>query len=63
MKKLSVGFIIVATIVIIGELTIIDYSNLTWSKNRGSYLVIIGMIFTISALIISIRHEYNNKQN
>jgi len=63
MKKLSIGFIIAATIVILGELTIIDYSNLSWSENRGSYLVIVGMIFTISALILSIRHEKNNKQN
>jgi len=63
MRKLSIGFIIAATIVILGELTIIDYSNLSWSENRGSYLVIVGMIFTISALILSIRHEKNNKQN
>jgi len=63
MKKLSIGFIIAGTIVILGELIIIDYSNLTWSQNRSSYLVIIGMIFTITALILSIRHENNNKQN
>jgi len=63
MRKLSIGFIIAATIVILGELAIIDYSNLTWVKNRGSYLVIIGMIFTITALILSIRHENNKKQN
>jgi len=63
MKKLSVVFIIAATIVILGELTIIDYSNLTWSKNLSSYLVIAGMICAISALIFSIRHEKNNKKN
>ena len=63
MRKLSVGFIIAAAIVIIGELAIIDYSNLIGSKNRSSFLVIVGMVFTIFALIISIRHEKNNKQN
>ena len=57
MKKFRIGLIVVAVIVVIGELIIIDYSNLTWSKKMGSYLVIIGMILTISSLISSIRHD------
>ena len=61
MKKIRIGLIVVAVIVVIGELIIIDYSNLTWSKNMGSYLVIIGMIMTIFSLILSIR--YDKKQH
>ena len=57
MKKFRIGLIVVAVIVVIGELIIIDYSNLTWSKKMGSYFVIIGMILTISSLILSIRHD------
>ena len=57
MKKFRIGLIVVAVIVVIGELIIIDYSNLTWFKKMGSYLVIIGMILTISSLISSIRHD------
>ena len=57
MKKFRIGLIVVAVIVVIGELIIIDYSNLTWSKKMGSYRVIIGMILTISSLILSIRHD------
>ena len=57
MKKFRIGLIVVAVIVVIGELIIIDYSNLTWSKKMGSYLVIMGMILTISSLISSIRHD------
>ena len=57
MKKFRIGLIVFAVIVVIGELIIIDYSNLTWSKNLGSYLVIIGMIMTISSLILSIRRD------
>jgi hypothetical protein len=57
MKKFRIGLIVVAVIVVIGELIIIDYSNLTWFKKMGSYLVIIGMILTISSLILSIRHD------
>ena len=57
MKKFRIGLIVVAVIVVIGELIIIDYSNLTWYKKMGSYLVIIGMILTISSLILSLRHD------
>ena len=57
MKKFRIGLIVVAVIVVIGELIIIDYSNLTWSKKMGSYLVIIGMILTISSIILSIRND------
>ena len=63
MKKFRIGLIVVAVIVVIGELIIIDYSNLTWSKKMGSYLVIIGMILTISSLILSIRHDKKKRAN
>ena len=63
MKKLRVGLIVGAAIIILGELIIIDYSNLTWSNNLGSYLVIIGMICTISSLILSIRHDKKKRAN
>jgi len=63
MKKFRVGLIVGATIIILGELAIIDYGNLAWSKNLGSYLVIIGMICTISSLILSIRHDKKQRAN
>jgi hypothetical protein len=63
MKKFRIGLIVVAVIVVIGEFIIIDYSNLTWSNNLGSYLVIIGMICTISSLILSIKHDKKQQAN
>lgn len=57
MKKIRLGLIVCATILILGELAIIDYSNLTESKNLGAYLGILGMICTIIFLILSIRHD------
>ena len=33
----------------------LDYDNLSWSKNSGSYLGIISMIFVIHSLLIQIR--------
>lgn len=46
-NNIRVGLLVFAIVIIISELTIIDYSNLTWSKNLGSYLVIIGMLGNI----------------
>ena len=63
MKKFKVGLIVGATIIILAELTIIDYSSITWSKNMASYLTITGMIFTISSLILSIRHDKKQQAN
>jgi cadmium resistance protein CadD (predicted permease) len=63
MKKFRVGLIVGATILILGELAIIDYSNLTGSKNLGAYLGIIGMICTISILILSIKQDKKKQAN
>jgi F0F1-type ATP synthase assembly protein I len=63
MKKFRVGLIVGAIIVIIGELSIIDYDNMTLSKNWGLYLLLIGMIYTISSLILSIRREKKQQTN
>ena len=63
MKKFRVGLIVGAIIVIIGELSIIDYDNLTLSKNWGLYLLLLGMIYTISSLILSIRRDKKQQTN
>jgi len=63
MKKFRVGLVVGAIIVIIGELSIIDYDDLTLSKNWGLYLLLIGMIYTISSLILSIRHDKKQQTN
>jgi hypothetical protein len=57
MKKIKIGVIIAAIIVIIVNLTFIDYSNLNWLKNSGPYLGILAMICVILGGAISIRNE------
>jgi hypothetical protein len=57
MKKFRVGLIICAIIIIIAQLILIDYNNLTGIKNAGSYLGIISMIFLIILGIISYKHD------
>ena len=52
--------VLIAVILIIAQFVIIDYSNLSWSKNAGSYLGIASMIFLIISLIGSHWHEKRN---
>ena len=63
MKKFKIGLIVGATIMIIVNLTIIDYSNMTSSKNFAFYLMLPGLIYAISSLIISIRNDKKQQSN
>ena len=51
---------IFAVIIIAGQMTVVDYVDLSWSKNAGSYLGIISMILLILSMIYSIRYEKKN---
>jgi len=57
MKKLRVGLVIAAIILIIADLIFIDYSNLSWSKNFSAYCGIIGMSCVIIGMFIQIKHD------
>jgi hypothetical protein len=65
MRKFRIGSILFAVIIIIGQITLIDYSNLIWSRNAGSYLGIFAMICVILSMIFSNRYEKRklNKEN
>lgn len=62
MKKGRIGIIIFAIIVIIGQLTVMDYTNLSWTENAGSYLGIISMILLIISMIVSHKHELKSNK-
>lgn len=57
MKKLRVILFALAAIIITGQLFLIDYSNLSWSSNAGSYLSILSMLFLGISLVMSTRQE------
>ncbi len=61
MRKFSFGLIIFAFILLIGQLTVTDYSDLSWSNNAGSYLGVLSMICVIVAMIGS--NHYEKKKN
>lgn len=56
-KRIRIGLIIVAIVIIIADLTFIDYGNLTWSKNLSSFLGIMAMIGVIISMIIQIKYD------
>ena len=56
MKKSRIVLIIIALILMLTQLGLIEYSDLSWSKNSGSYLSIISMILIIISMIYSDRH-------
>ncbi|WP_281615996.1 hypothetical protein [Flammeovirga sp. SubArs3] len=61
MKKGRIVTIILAITVIIGQLTVVDYSNLSWENNMGSFLGILSMILLILSTFFSI-YKTQNKQ-
>jgi len=63
MNKIRIGLAVFAVVIIIAELTIIDFSNLTWSKNLGSFSVIVAMILVIISSIFQIRQDKKQQAN
>ncbi len=61
MKKLRIGLIIFALIIIIGQLIIVDYNDLSWTANAGSYLGIVSMVLLIISMIYSNRYDTKNQ--
>jgi len=55
MKKFRLGIIAFAVVLIIIQLTIVDFNDLSWSNNSGSYLGLFSMVFLILAMIASNR--------
>ena len=62
-KKNRIGVIVFAVVLIIAELTIIDFSNLTWSKNLTPFIQIIAMILLIINMIMAIRYDKKQQAN
>jgi hypothetical protein len=57
MTKFRIGILIAASIIIIAELILLDYSNLLGSENLGTGLVILAMVMLILSVFVSVRNE------
>jgi len=44
----------VAAVLIIGNISVIDFDDLSWSNNSGSYLGIMAMILLVVVIVISL---------
>jgi uncharacterized integral membrane protein len=56
-KNFRVGLIVLAIVLIIANLTHIDYSNFTWTKNLSKFLGIMAMIGLIISMVLQIRYD------
>ena len=61
MRKFRIGMIVCAIVFIIAHLTFLDYNDLSWVNNTGSYLGLIAMVLLILAMISSQRYENDEK--
>ena len=57
MKKFRIGIIVCLGIIILVQLTMTDYSNLSWSNNSGSYWGVISMTLLIMSMVLSNRYD------
>ncbi len=57
MKTFRIVLILIAVAIIIAQLMLLDYTNLTYSENIGNYLVIIAMVLVIISMVLSHRKE------
>jgi hypothetical protein len=44
----------VASVLIIGHISVTDFGDLSWSNNSGNYLAIIAMILLVISIVISL---------
>ena len=63
MKKYRFWLIAIASVIIIGQLFLTDYDDLSWSNNVGSYVGIISMICIIISMLLSNLFESKYKKN
>jgi hypothetical protein len=57
MRKFKSSLIVFALLIILGQLILIYYSDLSWINSAGSYLGIFAMICVIISMLLSNRHE------
>ena len=44
----------VAVVLIIGQISVTDFGDLSWANNSGSYLGIIAMVLLVISVVISL---------
>jgi hypothetical protein len=54
LKIFRIGLIVGALIILIWEIFLLDFADLTWKNNESNYLTSIAMILVITSMIISL---------
>ncbi|MCJ7716801.1 MAG: hypothetical protein MUO54_09820 [Anaerolineales bacterium] len=61
-KRIKLISLAVAMVVLIGSLTQVDYSDLSWTNNAGMYLTIIAMLLLIFGTVYSLFFENEKRE-
>ncbi len=61
MRKLRKLLLAAASLIILLELFLLNYKDLSWAENQSNYTVILAMLFTAAAMVISNRAEQKRK--
>lgn len=61
MRKLRKLLLAAASLIILLELFMLNYNDLSWATNQSNYTVILAMLFTAAAMVISNRAEQKRK--
>lgn len=61
--KFRIVLIVLAMILIVVNLTQIDYGNFTWANNLSPLILVLAMIVLIISLINQIRYDKNQQTN
>lgn len=62
MRKLRIGLIVFASLIITAQLYLINYDDLSWKTNNGNYIGVFSMICLIASMILSNRFDKKNKK-
>lgn len=54
MQKFRLWLTVFAVVMIIGQLILTDYHDLSWSNNSGSYIGILSMVCLIISMLLSL---------
>lgn len=57
MRNWKPGLIVIAIFIILVQSIFIDYRDLSWAQNAGSYLVILSMLAVIVSVMLNKQRE------
>lgn len=58
-NRIRKGIIIAALVIILGNIVLLDFQDLSWARNQVNYMGITAMIMVILSMSIFIKYDQN----